>query len=82
MKKICVSEACIGCGACVSIANELFDFDESGYSHPLKENIETKEEIELANQAAGACPVEAISIEDEEEEKVVEFKKIDEEKAA
>lgn len=81
MKKICVSEACIGCGACVSIANELFDFDESGYSHPLKENIETKEEIELANQAAGACPVEAISIEDEEE-KVVEFKKVEEEKAA
>ena len=74
MKKICVSEACIGCGACVSIANELFDFDESGYSHPLKENIETKEEIELANQAAGACPVEAISIEDEEE--------MEEEKAA
>ncbi|MBR1377429.1 MAG: ferredoxin [Bacilli bacterium] len=71
MKKVFVSEACIGCGACVSIANELFDFDETGYSRPLKEVIESKEDIEKATDAAEACPVSAIEIEDanESEEK-------------
>lgn len=64
MKKISVSEACIGCGACISIANELFDFDETGYSHPVKENIETKEEIEKATEAADVCPVGAIEVEE------------------
>ena len=31
MKKICVNEEqCIGCGACVAIDSEHFDFNDSG----------------------------------------------------
>lgn len=64
MKKISVSEACVGCGACVSIASNLFDFDETGYSYPIKENIENEQDIEDANRAADACPFDAIEVED------------------
>ena len=65
MKKIKVSDACIGCGACVSIANEYFDFNDEGYSCPKKEVIEDKD-IDIVTEAKEACPVEAIDIVDEE----------------
>ena len=64
MKKIIVDEnRCIGCGACVAIDNEHFDFDENGLSHVIKEdNLETEE----LNNAIHSCPVNAISISEEE----------------
>ena len=64
MKKIIVDQnRCIGCGACVAIDSEHFDFDENGLSHVIKEdNLETEE----LNNAIHSCPVNAISISEEE----------------
>ena len=53
-------EKCIGCGVCLSIAPEFFEFDEDGKSSPKKDDGDEK-----VREAANACPVGAIIIEDE-----------------
>ena len=59
MKKLCVNDNCIGCGACVSIDPEHFDFNENGLSSVIKnENLES----ENLQNAMHSCPVNAISI--------------------
>ncbi len=63
MKKIEVNQStCIGCGACVQIAKDVFTFNDNGLSEPIVEVVETitPETIE----AMEACPVNAITIED------------------
>lgn len=67
MKKVKVNQdACIGCGACVSMANEYFDFNDEGYSEAIKEVIEDSD-LELVEDAASCCPVDAISISDDKD---------------
>jgi len=64
MKKLNVNEeACIGCGACVAIDGNHFDFNEDGLSEVISnENIETEE----CKNAISSCPTNAISyVEDE-----------------
>ena len=58
MKKVKVNaEACIGCGACVAIDPEHFDFNDNGLSEAVKQdNLETEE---LQN-AVESCPTAAI----------------------
>ncbi len=65
MKKLKVNtEGCIGCGACVGLDPEHFDFNDEGYSVVTKEeNIDS----ELAQTVVEACPVAVISYEEEEE---------------
>lgn len=66
MKKINVNkDACIGCGACVAIDPEHFEFNDEGLSHPI--NNENLESEELAN-AINSCPTVAITIVDSENE--------------
>ena len=63
MKKLCVKEEqCIGCGACVAIDPEHFDFNENGLSNPI-----SQENLESANltSAKESCPTQAISFEEE-----------------
>lgn len=64
MKKIIVNdETCIGCGACIAIDNEHFDFNDNGRSYVISnENLESND---LSN-AIESCPVAAISIIDVE----------------
>ena len=50
-------EKCIGCGACVAIDPENFDFNDDGISTVIKE-----EASEQAKEAEEACPVCAIDI--------------------
>ena len=59
MKKLFVNkEACIGCGACIAIDSEHFDFDDVGLSHVIsEENTESNE----ASNAISSCPTNAIS---------------------
>ena len=59
MKKLNVNEdACIGCGACISIDPEHFDFNEDGLSEVINnENIDTENTI----NAIESCPTSAIS---------------------
>ncbi len=65
MKKIVVDEKCIGCGACIAIDSEHFDF-EGKLSHAISnENLES----DALQNAIASCPVGAIEIvEDNENE--------------
>ena len=58
MKKLFVNEeACIGCGACVAIDSEHFDFNDDGLSEVVNnENIEG----ENTKNAMSSCPTNAI----------------------
>jgi len=49
-------EKCIGCGACVAIAPDTFEFDENG----LSKVIDGAAPSEAATEAIGSCPVGAI----------------------
>ena len=64
MKKLNVNkEACIGCGACVSIDSEHFDFDENGYSEVINnDNIDN----DNTRNAISSCPTSAISYVEED----------------
>lgn len=65
MKKIVVNEdACIGCGACVALAGEYFEFDDNGLSTAKTEEVDDKD-IELVEDAASSCPVDAIEVSNE-----------------
>lgn len=65
MKKIIVNEnACIGCGACVALDGEHFDFNDNGFSTAISnENIES----DALQTAIDSCPTSAISIEKSED---------------
>jgi ferredoxin len=53
-----VNDTCIGCGACVAIAPENFDYAE-GVSVVTNETI-----TEKTKEAVDACPVGAIEVEE------------------
>ena len=60
MKYKVIHEACIGCGSCVSISPEVFEFDDEGYAK-VKENVQlTDELIEHTTDAMNSCPTNAI----------------------
>ena len=61
-------DACIGCGACVAIAPDTFEFDENG----LSKVIDGAPSSEAAVEAAGSCPVGAIDATEADAEEVVE----------
>ena len=72
MEKIVVDpDVCIGCGACVNICDEVFDFSEEGM---VAKAIDGKNEIEKmdneikdnALDALDSCPVGATKIEKED----------------
>ncbi len=65
MKKIVLNEeACIGCGACVGIDSEHFEFNDEGYSSVVsQENLDSPA---LAD-AIDACPVAIISVEEQDD---------------
>ena len=52
-------DKCIGCGACTSIAEDVFTFDEDGLAIENNEKIneENKDDVKLAIES---CPVDAI----------------------
>lgn len=55
-------DKCIGCGACMSVADDLFQFDDDGFSYAVKEEVAEKDE-EKVKTAAQVCPTEAIEVE-------------------
>lgn len=64
MEKIKVTEACIGCGLCVSQNEDYFEFNDEGFSRAKKEIIDEEDKKELLN-IVESCPAEAIVIEEE-----------------
>ena len=67
-KVVLDSSKCIGCGACVAISGidngGNFDFDESGLSKVVNDKV-----TEKTQEAVDSCPVQAIEIVEEEEQK-------------
>lgn len=63
-----VNENCIGCGSCIAICEEVFEFNDNGFAEAKDKEL-TDEEKEMVNNIILMCPVEAISIEEEKEEK-------------
>ena len=64
MKKLEVNSVkCIGCGACVGLDSEHFDFNDAGLSEAIsQENLESEDLL----QAIEGCPTAAIELKDEE----------------
>lgn len=59
-------EKCIGCGMCVGINSEVFDFDvNDGLAKADNEKI-TDENKDLVEDAVNSCPVGAIEKENKE----------------
>ena len=75
MKTLSVNSVkCIGCGACVGLDPEHFDFSDAGLSEAIsQENLESEE----LQTAVEGCPTAAIELKEEEEgqttENVTEF---------
>mgnify|MGYP001302152535 CR=1 FL=1 len=60
--KVEVTDECIGCRACVGVAEELFEIDEAtNKAKPKKEEIDDSD-LEKAKEAEDACPVDAIKV--------------------
>nr|MBP3259141.1 ferredoxin [Bacilli bacterium] len=78
MKKVNVSENCIGCGYCVSSCPKYFGFNEEGYSKAIKEDIE-EADLKAVEEIKDGCPVAAIEI---TEDNVVSINDLKEEKKA
>lgn len=51
-------ETCIGCGTCVGLCSNVFEMDDDG-----KAKVISEEDMECAQNAATACPVDAITAE-------------------
>ena len=61
-------EACIGCGACVAIADEVFEINDEGLSE-VKVEANLEECKEKVQEAIESCPTAAIEEVKETEEK-------------
>lgn len=53
-------ETCIGCGACVSVCQEVFELGKDGKSHVKDPKGDKK--YKCTKEAAEGCPVQAIKI--------------------
>lgn len=63
MAKIVKIEGCIGCGACAGVAPDVFEINADGVAECIfGEEIDDAYEAD-ATEAAGACPVSAITVE-------------------
>ena len=53
--------ACIGCGACQAVCEEVFEITDDGYAVAKNEEIKDEEVKENAISAMEGCPTSAIS---------------------
>ena len=53
-------EACIGCGACLAIAENVFEMNEDGLSQVKVDEV-PEDDQEQAKEAVESCPTGAIS---------------------
>ena len=66
MKVVLNRDACIGCGACAALCENIFEIDNEWLSVVKKQEVEG-EDIELARDAIESCPTGAIELEENEE---------------
>ena len=55
-------DACIGCGACLAISEDLFEMNEDGLSQAKVSEV-PEDKKEQANEAVESCPTGAIEAE-------------------
>lgn len=60
--------ACIGCGACQSICEEIFKIGDAGYAVAKDEKITDEKIKEMALSAMESCPTDAIKEDKKKEE--------------
>lgn len=60
--------ACIGCGACQAICDEVFEISDDGYATAKDAEITDEEIKERAISAMEGCPTDAISENKQKEE--------------
>ncbi len=53
-------EACIGCGACVSVCPDNWEMKDDGKASPIKTEVD---DVGCNQDAADVCPVQCIKIE-------------------
>ncbi len=63
MKPVVDEDLCIGCAACEDVCPEVFRLDEDGISRVIMEDP-GPEFYGCTRDAADACPVDAISIQE------------------
>ena len=61
-----IKEKCIGCGLCILISKDLFDFDEDGKAKEKKNYVDKEKEIKILEDAKKYCPTDAIIVEEVE----------------
>lgn len=71
MSKYVVSEDCIACRACVEVADDFFEMNNSNIAY-LKKQPENKDEDSKCEEALNVCPVNAISKSEYSNENAVE----------
>ncbi len=54
---------CIGCGACTSIASNVFEFDDDGLAKAIQEEVK-EEDKESVKEAEESCPTGAVQVEE------------------
>lgn len=59
-------DKCLGCGMCVGINSDVFEFDDDGLAKANKDKI-TEENEEEVKEAINSCPVGAIESEKKED---------------
>lgn len=65
-KKVRINkDACIGCGLCISLADQVINFDDEGKANIiLGQDSEVPADLESSVQeAADSCPVQAVEVE-------------------
>ena len=55
-------DACIGCGACAAICDNVFEINDDGLSQAKVEKVEEQNSQDVRD-AADACPTGAIEVE-------------------
>lgn len=61
MKANVDGSTCTGCTLCVDIAPDVFEMRDDGLAHPKGDEVPAAAEA-TAEEAAGSCPVSAISL--------------------
>ena len=56
-------DKCIGCGQCINIAPEVFEFDED-HKSKVKDGADLEKSRKEIEEAKGSCPMGAIEVED------------------
>ena len=55
-------DACIGCGACAAIADDLFELNDEGLSEAKVDTV-PEDQTDKATEAMESCPTGAIELE-------------------